>query len=396
MRPPPGPSGLPILGCVVGFRYRSRIRFLAALRSRHGDVCGFDLLGRRLVLVGDPQIGRAVLAGRDDAYGLSFASELAALELVAPPASGLMRGGAQRAVPGASPDAAATHVRAPAAALEERSAAVVAPMVARWAAAGPRGIDVRDAAGSLATALAFTALFDVPLTDGEPEELHAMVRAALTRGRSARWVPRAVRARRRERFAAAKSRILARIPGDRIGAAHRDGLSALLLAAISPMSSALAWMLLHLAADRDGAGRVAHDAAWRDAFLREVLRRRPPAWALERTATRDHELGGWTVRAGTSVLVSPWLIHHHPAHWDEPGAFRPERFRSGPAAPTAWLPFGAGAKSCPASAAAMAMLGGALAAIARGARLASIGRMPEPWAETALMPGGRPRVMVAG
>lgn len=63
--------------------------------------------------------------------------------------------------------------------------------------------------------------------------------------------------------------------------------------------------------------------------------------------------------AGTTVLVSPYLLHRDAARWQAPAAFRPERWagvlsqRGGAAAALsglgpngAYVPFGAGPRNC--------------------------------------------------
>ena len=72
-------------------------------------------------------------------------------------------------------------------------------------------------------------------------------------------------------------------------------------------------------------------------------------------ATRDTTLGGYHIPAGVTVLLSLWSIHHDPHFWQDPYAFKPERFLD----PEGHLvtidhpnrrqilPFGAGPRSCP-------------------------------------------------
>jgi cytochrome P450 len=53
--------------------------------------------------------------------------------------------------------------------------------------------------------------------------------------------------------------------------------------------------------------------------------------------------------AGTDVLVSPYLIHRHPAHWPHPERFEPDRFLPDAASARnrfVYLPFGLGPRAC--------------------------------------------------
>ena len=82
----------------------------------------------------------------------------------------------------------------------------------------------------------------------------------------------------------------------------------------------------------------------------EVLRLRPPAWALAREAVGDDELLGRRIPAGALVMFYIYGAHRHPAHWDgDVEAFDPERFapeRAQRRHKFAYLPFSAGPRIC--------------------------------------------------
>jgi cytochrome P450 len=83
--------------------------------------------------------------------------------------------------------------------------------------------------------------------------------------------------------------------------------------------------------------------------LDEVMRLRPPAWAMTRMARRDDRLRGHLVEAGTTVMFGIYFAHRHPDFWDEPEVFRPERFtpeRIKARHSHAYLPFAAGPRAC--------------------------------------------------
>lgn len=85
------------------------------------------------------------------------------------------------------------------------------------------------------------------------------------------------------------------------------------------------------------------------AVVRETLRLYPPAFALGRRAVRDLEVAGHAARRGTNVIVSPWIIQRDPRWFDEPLAFRPERWLDGSADDLprfAYFPFGGGQRMC--------------------------------------------------
>lgn len=83
--------------------------------------------------------------------------------------------------------------------------------------------------------------------------------------------------------------------------------------------------------------------------VQEALRMRPPIWMIERTPKEDDSILGHRVPAGSIVAVSPYLLQHHPAHWEDPDRFDPDRFSPEAVARrarAAHLPFGAGPRVC--------------------------------------------------
>jgi cytochrome P450 len=83
--------------------------------------------------------------------------------------------------------------------------------------------------------------------------------------------------------------------------------------------------------------------------LKEAMRLFPPAPAVGRRASRDDEICGYRIPAGSEVVLMPWVIHRHPQFWDQPGRFDPERFtpeREKARHRYAWFPFGGGPRAC--------------------------------------------------
>ncbi len=76
---------------------------------------------------------------------------------------------------------------------------------------------------------------------------------------------------------------------------------------------------------------------------KEALRLYPPAYMLARQAVSDTTLGGVQVKKGDQVLIGVKQIHRHASFHQDPETFFPERFNK---SNKAFLPFGAGAKSC--------------------------------------------------
>ena len=80
----------------------------------------------------------------------------------------------------------------------------------------------------------------------------------------------------------------------------------------------------------------------------EAMRLFPPFWFWTRTSHADGEIGGYFVPGGSLILLCPYATHRHPAYWEEPEAFRPERFAAGapPRPRDAYYPFGTGQRVC--------------------------------------------------
>jgi enediyne biosynthesis protein E7 len=78
--------------------------------------------------------------------------------------------------------------------------------------------------------------------------------------------------------------------------------------------------------------------------IQETMRLYPPIWIIERRVIEEDVIGGFTLPAGSSVVISPYALHRHPAFWDRPEVFDPSRFQHSP--PAAYIPFGAGPRFC--------------------------------------------------
>jgi cytochrome P450 len=83
--------------------------------------------------------------------------------------------------------------------------------------------------------------------------------------------------------------------------------------------------------------------------LQETLRLYPPVWFMSRGAVADDEVGGYQIPANATIVISPYLVHRHPAYWTNPEQFNPERFAPEDMADRpsfAYLPFAAGHHVC--------------------------------------------------
>jgi cytochrome P450 len=80
----------------------------------------------------------------------------------------------------------------------------------------------------------------------------------------------------------------------------------------------------------------------------ETLRLYPPAWINTRIVTTDVELDGHHLPINTTVLLSPYLIHHRRDLFDHPETFDPDRWDPRQPQPPrhAFIPFAAAARKC--------------------------------------------------
>src|SRR5205823_6135701 len=100
----------------------------------------------------------------------------------------------------------------------------------------------------------------------------------------------------------------------------------------------------------------------------ETLRLYPSAWVIGREAVRDTQIGGQRVAKGTTVFCSPWVLHRDRRFFDDPEAFRPERWANGQGQRLhrfAYLPYGGGQRACIGSAFAQLEITLVLATIAQ-------------------------------
>ncbi len=150
----------------------------------------------------------------------------------------------------------------------------------------------------------------------------------------------------------------------------RDEVLTLLLSGHETTAVALSWAFLLLAqnpavlerlrdeadtvlAGRDPVSEDVRSLEYTKRVVQEVARLKPPIWWVARTAIGDDNIAGEHIKAGTTVLISQYLIHRNPSVWADPERFDPDRFepeKSVRRSKFAYLPFGAGPRVCVASA----------------------------------------------
>jgi cytochrome P450 len=386
---PPGPPGRFLTGHLHEFR-GDRLAFYARCAREYGDVVALRFAWRRVYLVSHPDLVEAVLVTGARAFGKHFALRMNPLVL----GNGLLTSEGDFWLRQRRIIQPVFH--------RQRIAAFAADMVAAaghlldgWAPGQDRLIDVEmmrltldvtgrtlfgaditgDAAevGEAARVLqrAFVALFTrlVPWPPWVPTPTTLRLRRAVRRLDAI--IYRLIAERRRAGGDRGDLLSLLLHARDEEGGSMtdrqvRDEAMTLFLAAHETTALALSWAWYLLARHPEVEERLAREWAavlggrnptvedlprlrLTEQVAHEALRLYPPAPTFGREAREECTVGGYRVRPGHTVLVSPWVMHHDPRWFDRPDEFLPERWAPGAAARVpryAYLPFGAGPRVC--------------------------------------------------
>ena len=133
----------------------------------------------------------------------------------------------------------------------------------------------------------------------------------------------------------------------------RDELMTLLVAGHETTASELAWAFERLVRTPEVLSRLVREIdgddgdAYLTATIQETLRRRPVLPnAAPRLVKQPVEVGGWRYEPGVCLVANAYLVHHDPAIYPDPYAFRPQRFLDTQPGTYTWIPFGGGRRRC--------------------------------------------------
>ncbi len=144
----------------------------------------------------------------------------------------------------------------------------------------------------------------------------------------------------------------------------RDNLLTFIVAGHETTALTLGWSLYLCAFDQDvqdraraelravcGDGPVKGEHVEKLPFMRQIideaLRLYPPAGMVSRTALANDTLCGREIRKGDTVILPIYALHRHHMLWEDPDAFRPDRFADRKSVERyAYLPFGDGPRIC--------------------------------------------------
>ena len=381
---PPGPMGWPVVGNSLQF-FRDPLGYPDQWHREYGDLVGLRIAGRDGLLVGHPDYVQQVLADHFERYrkGELYLDELSFLR------GGLLtsegetwRRQRQHLGPMFQPDAVEPF-REAMIETAERSVAEIptdSPIPIEQSMQGLTleviaktmlGVDLRDRTTSLQEAL---------------EAVMAQARASSRLPISApEWLPTPGNRRYRsalDRFDELIDDIIEEHrtaddpPADvvtgllkrqRLGGGSisdreiRDQILTFLLAGHDTTALALSYTCELLARHPEvqeqlraqvasgEAGPRSEPTELLEGTIKEGLRLYPPSYLFLREAIEADAFGDVAVEPGTTIVLHPWLIHRDDRFYDEPEAFRPDRWTESFEAnlhPFAYFPFSGGPRRC--------------------------------------------------
>ena len=108
------------------------------------------------------------------------------------------------------------------------------------------------------------------------------------------------------------------------------------------------------------------------------------------------EISGRTFHPPVYLVGCIHLMHHDPTLYEEPDAFRPERFLTGDLAADVWMPWGGGRKRCPGHHLALLEMQIVLRAVLSELQVLPVGRRVETarWRSVIVTPGRGSRILL--
>jgi len=187
----------------------------------------------------------------------------------------------------------------------------------------------------------------------------------------------------------------------------RDEMMTLFLAGHETTANALSWTFWLLSLSLNAEAKLAEelervlgdrtptmsdlsDLPYVERVVKESMRLYPPAWVVGREAIAECEIGGYRMPAGTTALMSQWVMHRDPRYHENPERFDPDRWTAeyAKALPRfAYFPFGGGPRQCIGAGFAMTEACLLLATLAQRFRMdLAPGQRVEPYASITLRP----------
>jgi len=84
-----------------------------------------------------------------------------------------------------------------------------------------------------------------------------------------------------------------------------------------------------------------------ECVIKESMRLYSPVYGIGRMPLADVQIGQYHIRKGTAVVLPQWVVHRDPRWWSDPLAFTPQRWLEAPPKyKYAYFPFGGGPRVC--------------------------------------------------
>ena len=164
----------------------------------------------------------------------------------------------------------------------------------------------------------------------------------------------------------------------------RDELMTALVAGHETTASQLAWTFERLTREPRVLQRLYEELDseagddYLTATINEILRHRPVLPNAEpRLTMQPVTIGDVHYPKGTLLLANAYLVHHDPAIYPDPYAFRPERFLQQAPGTYTWIPFGGGRRRCLGASFALLEMKIAIRAVLTRYELDPVGSRPE-------------------
>jgi cytochrome P450 len=393
IRHPPGPKGLPVIGCLLPF-LKNPMEAITAIAREYGGIARVPIRGRYLYVVSDPAMLKEMLVEHRQKY----MKNVRYVHIQALLGQGLLLSEAaewrrQRVItqPAFKPEAIDSQMG--------WMAAYTDKYLDRWSKLAAAGeiFDVEPEFGRLAQILSGRYLLGEPFDEIADEfcEIAAAVKAhwpvaprnlvrafmPLSKVKLARFeasiaaldeiVRRFITRHRANDFA--NCGVLTRIVmSSRAEGAEfddkslRDQISTLFFAGHETSATGLCWIHWALSRHPEIRAKLAqevtavigdrlptaadlHALTYTGQVIDESLRLHSPIHSISRVALVDNTIGGCHIPAGATVCVSMYAIHRLAHLWPDPEVFDPSRFEPEKVAQRsrfAYLPFASGHRNC--------------------------------------------------